>query len=201
MENLYRTVLFLSLLMPALSHSPPLRGRVAFTPDPCPPPSPPPPPQPLHSPPPPRPPPPPPSPNVTFFHIGFPAAVEPKFIIKMTDPAQIAKARAALQSGATAHVLGLVVKQPSAFCPQWQFNFDPSTVRVFTNAIDTCDAMPQYIADNFADACAPYSDLLPNCYWCPSQSRLLKEVPRPRTRRPPPLPCSQAAQAPSPSPA
>lgn len=100
------------------------------------------------------------------------------FIIKLTDAEKIKKARDIL-SGLeqnTTHIGGVIVKSQACYNPPWSFHLDPQSVTFFSGAIEVCDASIQYVEDHLTEVGGAF---LPGSRWCPINSRLLKEVPKP----------------------
>ena len=100
---------------------------------------------------------------------------EPEFVIKLTDPAKIQKARDILSGKETdeVHVLGRINKQPASYNPGWSFNYNPDTISFFTMAIEVCDSSTQYLEDHLDEAGGAF---LPGAFWCPWSSQLVREV-------------------------
>jgi hypothetical protein len=100
------------------------------------------------------------------------------FIIKLTDPAKIQKARDLL-SGKTSsgrHVSGLIVKEPACYNPPWSYHLDPQSITFFDSSVEVCDGAMGYIESYLSEVGGA---LLPGSVWCPWGSRLVKEVPAP----------------------
>ncbi|POM24896.1 hypothetical protein BTM25_35340 [Actinomadura rubteroloni] len=96
-------------------------------------------------------------------------------VVKLTDPGQIAHARALL-AGETSdqpHIYGRLVKRSAPYNPRWSFHYDPATVQFFNAAIEVCDATMPYVEDHLDEAGGAF---LPGGLWCPWTSRLVKEV-------------------------
>ena len=96
------------------------------------------------------------------------------YIVRITDPTTIEQARveAAKQSDFLL-VSGTIDKQAVSWNPNWTFYIRPSTVTLGTLFSETCDVTVKYIQFNMPDAGVTY---LPNLQWCPSNSRILREV-------------------------
>lgn len=97
------------------------------------------------------------------------------FIIKLTDPAKIQKARDILDGRETdaRQVSGVIVKEPVYYNPPWSFHLDPQSIEFFEVAVEVCDASIAYTESNLNEAGGAF---LPGGSWCPWGSRLLKEV-------------------------
>src|SRR5262249_15952677 len=63
------------------------------------------------------------------------------FVIKLTDPGKIQKARDILSGKETnaRHVSGVIVKQPACYNTPWSFHLDPQSIEFFQSAIEVCD--------------------------------------------------------------
>lgn len=98
-----------------------------------------------------------------------------EFIFELTDDAKIAEARDILSGKETnrVHVMGRLRKQPQPYNPEFSFHLDPPTINFFEVAIEVCDATMRYVEDHLDEACGAF---LPGCFWCPWDSRLVREV-------------------------
>jgi hypothetical protein len=97
------------------------------------------------------------------------------FVIKLTDPAKIQKARD-LVSGkdkTATQVTGIIVKQAACYNPPWSFHYDPDSIGFFDSATEVCDASIAYTESFLNDAGGAF---LPDNRWCPWGSRLLREI-------------------------
>jgi hypothetical protein len=102
------------------------------------------------------------------------ADVSLHYIVRITDPTTIELARKEVnkQSGYSI-VSGTIQKQPAVWNPNWTFFVRPSTVGLGQIFSQTCDVSVKYIQLDLQDAGGTY---LPNLYWCPSNSRILREL-------------------------
>jgi uncharacterized protein (TIGR03437 family) len=100
------------------------------------------------------------------------------FVIKLTDPAKIQKARDILSGKETdrRHVSGLIVKEPACYNAPWSYHLDPQSIDFFHSAIEVCDGAMGYIESHLAKV---GGDLLPGNRWCSWGSRLVREIPPP----------------------
>ncbi len=98
-----------------------------------------------------------------------------QFVIKLTDPAKIQKARDILSGKETQlrQIIGKIVKQRAAYNPPWSFHFDPQTIEFFSVAMEVCDGSVAYVETHLDEAGGAF---LPGNIWCPWSSRLLKEI-------------------------
>lgn len=103
-----------------------------------------------------------------------------QFVIKLTDPAKIQKARDILSGKETQlrHVMGKIVKQRAAYNPPWSFHFDPPSIEFFSLAMEVCDSSVAYVETHLDEAGGAF---LPGNIWCPWSSRLVKEIAPPVT--------------------
>jgi uncharacterized protein (TIGR03437 family) len=101
-----------------------------------------------------------------------------QFVVKITDPAIIQEARAALSESDThsVHVIGTVVKAPAYFNAPWGFHLDPASIGFFNFAAEVCDAATSYVQDHLSETGEAF---LPDNVWCPWGSYLLAEVAEP----------------------
>ncbi|MGE0121193.1 MAG: hypothetical protein AB7S71_23720 [Dongiaceae bacterium] len=100
---------------------------------------------------------------------------EDGFVIKLTDPAKIAAARAMVAGAGTsgAHVMGTVVSRAESYNAPWQFHLDPASIDFFAFAIEVCDAATSYVDQHLPEVGGAF---LPNRQWCPWSSRVAREV-------------------------
>ena len=100
------------------------------------------------------------------------------FIVKLTDPAKIKKARDILngvEKDDTA-VGGIIVKSPACYNQPWSFHLDPESIGFFGVAAEVCDASIVSVEDFLDKAGGAF---LPGNVWCPWSSRILREIPKP----------------------
>lgn len=97
------------------------------------------------------------------------------FIVKLSDPAKIQKARDILGGNQTAgrHISGLIVKEAACYNPPWSFHLDPQSIEFFDSAIEVCDGSMGYIETHLDEVGGA---LLPGNRWCSWGSRLVKEI-------------------------
>ncbi len=114
-----------------------------------------------------------PSPASAYFQFDIPPHPE-TFVFQLNDPIKIQQARDMLnQVMPMQSVMGKVIKQSQSYNPPWSFHLDPNSVTFFRSATEVCDAHIQYVENNLAQVC---TTILPNCVWCPWNSRLIAEV-------------------------
>ena len=95
------------------------------------------------------------------------------FVFQLTDATRITEARAILARKHTVHVAGVIVKAPQFYNRPWNFHLDPQTVTFVVLTSPECDGAIRYIEDQLDHV---GKSLLPNHRWCPSSSRLVREV-------------------------
>lgn len=97
------------------------------------------------------------------------------FIVKLTDPAKIQKARDILSGNQAAgrHISGVIVKEAACYNPPWSFHLDPQSIEFFDSAIEVCDGSVGYIESHLDEVGGA---LLPGNRWCSWGSRLIKEI-------------------------
>ncbi len=100
------------------------------------------------------------------------------FVIKLTDPVKIRKARDILSGKEkdARHVSGLIVKQPACYNAPWGYHLDPQSIEFFSFAIEVCDGAMGYIESHLDEVGGA---LLPGNRWCSWGSRLVREIPPP----------------------
>ncbi|MGH9934797.1 MAG: hypothetical protein ACREAM_01045, partial [Blastocatellia bacterium] len=100
------------------------------------------------------------------------------FVIKLTDPVKIQKARDILSGKEkdARHVSGLIVKQPACYNAPWSYHLDPQSIEFFSFAIEVCDGAMGYIESHLDEVGGA---LLPGNRWCSWGSRLVREIPPP----------------------
>jgi uncharacterized protein (TIGR03437 family) len=101
-----------------------------------------------------------------------------KFIIKLTDPAKIQRAREILSGQQTpaTRVKGRIIKEAAPWNPPWSFHLDPASIEFFSLEAEVCDASLGYVESFLSEAGGAF---LPNSIWCPWSSRLINEISRP----------------------
>ncbi|MEG4943231.1 hypothetical protein QUA80_24150 [Microcoleus sp. F4-D5] len=98
-----------------------------------------------------------------------------QFVIELTDESKIQQARNILngtQKDET-HVMGRIIKRPAPYNSKWSYQLDPASIGFFSFAIEVCDANIGYVEDHLDEAGGAF---LPGLYWCPWNSRLVKEI-------------------------
>jgi len=110
-----------------------------------------------------------------YFTFEIPPSSE-QFTIMLTDSAKIQEARDILSRKETdkTHVIGRIIKRPANYNSKWSYQLDPASISFFNFAIEVCDASTEYTEDHLDEAGGAF---LPGAYWCPWNSRLVKEVP------------------------
>jgi len=112
-------------------------------------------------------------PEMAYFEITDGQNTKP-FFIALTDPDTIKHARGVLSgSGGAPHLMGEIVKSTADYNPDWSYHVQPESITFFEVAMEVCDAAIGYVEDHLADA---GGDFLPDCVWCPWESKLVREV-------------------------
>ncbi|GAA2635247.1 twin-arginine translocation signal domain-containing protein [Actinomadura fulvescens] len=98
-----------------------------------------------------------------------------RFVIKLTDPAEIKHARDLVNGETTdrPHVVGRIIKRSAPYNPRWSYHFNPATIDFFDMAIEVCDATIPYVEDHLDETGGAF---LPGLVWCPWTSRLVREI-------------------------
>jgi hypothetical protein len=110
------------------------------------------------------------------FLIGFPPSRD-TFVVRMVDRRKIRRARAILagRERDETHVGGRIVKEPAPYNPGWSYHLDPATVDFFGVSAEIYDASPRYVEEHLDEV---GGELLPDNWWWPWQSKLLRELRR-----------------------
>lgn len=95
------------------------------------------------------------------------------FVFQLTDATRIKEARDILAKKHIVHVAGVIVKAPQPYNRPWNFHLDPRTVAFVVLTPPECDGAIRYIEDQLDHV---GKNLLPNYRWCPSSSRLVREL-------------------------
>jgi hypothetical protein len=98
-----------------------------------------------------------------------------QFVIELTDESKIQQARNILNGTEKddTHVLGRIIKRPAPYNPKWSYQLEPASISFFSYAIEVCDASIAYVEDHLDEAGGSF---LPGGFWCPWNSRLVKEI-------------------------
>jgi len=113
---------------------------------------------------------------MAYFAFNQPGSgPDDEFVFEVTDKDKIAHARRIISGEETneVHALGRIIKRPQPYNPKWDYHLDPNTITFFAVAIEVCDANMRYVEDHLDEACGAF---LPGCYWCPWDSRVVREV-------------------------
>jgi hypothetical protein len=96
------------------------------------------------------------------------------YIVRITDPDTIDVARQEVQKlSGFLQVSGTINIEQVPWNPNWTFYVRPNTVRLGSIFSESCDVTVKYIQFNVNDAGETF---LPDLQWCPSNSRLLREL-------------------------
>jgi hypothetical protein len=110
-----------------------------------------------------------------YFEVGFPTLAEGRFVIALDDPDTIKQAREAIAAPDKnpSSIMGILSKETAPYNPPWSYHLKSSTIELFDNAIEVCDATPEYVEEHLEEACGAF---LPNCEWCPWESKVVAEI-------------------------
>jgi hypothetical protein len=105
----------------------------------------------------------------------FQTSPDDQFVIELTDESKIQEARNILNGTEKykTHVLGRIIKTSAPYNSKWSYQLDPASISFFNIAIEVCDASIGYVEDHLDEAGGAF---LPGGYWCPWNSRLVKEI-------------------------
>ncbi|MBR7839013.1 calmodulin-binding protein [Actinospica durhamensis] len=98
------------------------------------------------------------------------------FVVKLTDPMDIAHARDLLSGETTdqPHLMAIIKPDTAPYNPRWSFHTRPDTVEFFDFATEVCDATIPYVEEHLDEAGGAF---LPGYRWCDWSSRLVREIP------------------------
>lgn len=120
--------------------------------------------------------------NSTYFMISD-GKSQDSFVIALTNPDKIQQARA-IANGAehrAVHVSGTIVKAAAPYNPAWHFYLAPASISFFESAIEVCDATTSNVEGNLQKVGGAF---LPGSYWCPWSSKVTREVPSNKIKKP-----------------
>lgn len=95
------------------------------------------------------------------------------FIFKLSDAGKISQAREIIKKDLNFHVAGKITKKSAPYNPKYSFYLEPETIIFFENAPEVCDSSIEYLQKHLREACGSF---LPDCRWCPWNSRITREV-------------------------
>lgn len=98
-----------------------------------------------------------------------------EFTFELTDDERITKARRILcgEEKHETHVMGRIKIGKQPYNPSWTYYLDPGSINFFQMAIKVCDSNMEYIENHLDEVNGPF---LPGFYWCPWDSKLVREV-------------------------
>ncbi|MFA0813963.1 BP74-related protein [Microbulbifer epialgicus] len=113
--------------------------------------------------------------EVAYFETSSLVHPDKSFVLQLTDPKKIDKARELLASGGhtSHHFAGYVVPGKTFYNPEWSFHVDTDSIEFAEFSIEVCDAHPQFVEDHFEEVGGAF---LPENIWCPWTSRLVREI-------------------------
>lgn len=110
------------------------------------------------------------------FRIGDMAGTQGStdFFVRIEDPQTIRQARHILEGlEPPMNVGGTIVKETACWNPGWSYHYDPSSVYLFENAVEVCDAAYLYVEENLQDVGGAFLPGNNHCNW---SSFLIEEV-------------------------
>jgi hypothetical protein len=112
--------------------------------------------------------------KAVYFHVSD-GKSENDFVIALTDPAKIARARAIIAG--TVHrslfVAGTIVPKPANYNNPWHFFLEPNSIIFTEQSIEVCSATTAYVEAHLAEVGGAF---LPRSWWCPWRSTVRAEV-------------------------
>ena len=113
----------------------------------------------------------------TSRYFSFMQRQDQEFVFELTDPEKIQQALDILsgKEASKVHVMGRIVKRPMPYNSKWEYHLDPASISFLAMAIEVCDADMSYVQDHLDEAGGAF---LPGAYWCPWNSKLMREVTR-----------------------
>ncbi len=97
-----------------------------------------------------------------------------RMIFKLTDADRIKEARDILSKNLQKHVTGTIVKAPRPYTKPWSFHLDPRSITFNIITEQTCDGAIRFVEEQLGSV---GKTILLDFHWCPSSSRLTREVP------------------------
>jgi hypothetical protein len=112
-------------------------------------------------------------PRPVDFLVGYPPSSD-RFVVRLVEPRQIRLARAILagRERDRVHVGGRIVKEPAPYNPGWNYHLDPPTIDFFGTSAEIYDASPRFVEQHLDQV---GGEFLPDSWWWPWQSRLLRQ--------------------------
>lgn len=107
-----------------------------------------------------------------LFRVGDISAAN--FFVRVDDQNLISRIRSMLEGQTDQlHILGTIVKEQVCWNPGWSYHYEPSSVNLFENAIEVCDATFKYVQDHLDEAGGAF---LPGNQHCGWSNFLIEEV-------------------------
>jgi hypothetical protein len=102
-----------------------------------------------------------------------------EFVFAVNNELTIAEARRiiATPDSRNYRVKGTIVPEQVWYNPKWSFHLNPETIGFFEYHAEVCDANVTYVEEHLAEL---WGSALPNFFWCPWSSRLIRETSPPR---------------------
>jgi hypothetical protein len=108
-----------------------------------------------------------------FLTRGRPESDFSDFVIALSDPSKIARARAIAAGKARGWVAGTVLKGTQPYNPRWHFYIESSSISFPQVSIEVCDATPSYVESHLDEVGSAF---LPKSHWCPWHQSIIKEL-------------------------
>jgi hypothetical protein len=109
-----------------------------------------------------------PSPNIAYF--VFSDTYGDEFVFQLTKPEKIEFARKILRGEETekVHIMGTYIRNTATYNTEWNYSLVPESIDFFQNTIELCDASIHWLSNP--------ENSLPNNFWCPWSSNLVREI-------------------------
>lgn len=114
-------------------------------------------------------------PSYFAFEQEDPKGRRHEFIFALEDEAKVLAARTILADphGFKKAVSGTIVERPVWYNPGWSFHLAPDSIGFFELAAEVCDANVTWVEEHLGEI---GGSALPQMFWCPWSSRLVREV-------------------------
>ncbi|EGG13426.1 hypothetical protein DFA_11187 [Cavenderia fasciculata] len=113
--------------------------------------------------------------EVAYFVMADKTTRGKDFIIKITNNDSIQTGRDYLAGRVPKlYVAGRIIPTTVSYNPLWSFHLAPEYLDFYHVALGQCDAPIFYTEENLPTICEL---LFTNCFWCPYDARIVREVP------------------------
>ncbi|HUA79497.1 MAG TPA: hypothetical protein VL997_03935 [Dyella sp.] len=102
-----------------------------------------------------------------------------EFVIAVDNPSLANQISAIIENnyiGRDFHVMGKVVRGRVPYNEEYPFHLDPTTISLFSNATEQCDATAFQVEEHLELVGVPDGGFLNDGFWCPYSSRLVREI-------------------------